>query len=179
MKIRRLAPLILTVALLWAGSIQAADIKKRTAIICVFDETRSLTSFQANTDGDGKADKVRSWFTQWLFADNESSRSSKIRFLWAPEDKSGPLKISSKDTHHVLVKLMSLTRDSVVASSSASDILTAVGWLFSINFKLEQVMATSVRSNAAGMKGQTVRLSCNFTNDTPEVEVPETGSGIG
>ena len=52
-----------------------------------------------------------------------------------------------------------------VAASSASDILTAVGWMFSINFKLEQVMASSVRSNAAGLKSQAVRLSCNFDSE--------------
>jgi len=172
--------LLLAAVLVGAATAQAADIKQRTAIVCVFDETRSLTSFQAADAGAGKADKVRSWFTQWLFADNESARSSKIRFLWTPEADSGPkLQINTKDTHHVLIKLMSLTRDSIVASSSASDILTAVGWLFSINFNLEQVMATSVRSNAAGMKAQTVRLSCKFTNETPEVEVPEAGSGLG
>lgn len=163
----------------WAGPAHAADIKKRTSIICVFGDTRSLTSFGGQKDGEGKPGKVRSWFTEWLFSDNQSSRSAKIRFLWAPEEKGAPLKISSKDTHHVLIKLMSITRDSVLASSSASDLLTAVGWLFSINFKLEQVMATSVRSNAAGMKGETVRMSCNFTNDTPEVEKPEKGAGLG
>lgn len=167
------------VALLWIGPVQAADIKKRTSIICVFEDTRSLTSFGGDEKGEGKPSKVRSWFTQWLFADNQSSRSSKIRFLWAPEVKGAPLQVHSKDTHHVLIKLMSITRNSVLASSSSSDILTAVGWLFSINFKLEQVMATSVRSNAAGMKGQTIRLSCNFTHDTPEVESPKTGDDIG
>lgn len=175
-----LAPMLIAAALLCAAPVQAADIKQRTAIICVFDETRSLTSFQHSEGGEGKPEKVRSWFTEWLFADNESARSSRIRFLWTPEAGPGPkLQIDAKDTHHVLVRLMSLTGDSIVAASSASDILTAVGWLFSINFKLEQVMATSVRSNAAGMKGQTVRLSCNFTNETPEVDDPDAAGNIG
>lgn len=171
--------LFLTTVLWWAGAAQGADINQRTAIICVFDETRSLTTFGDDTDS-RKSDKVRSWFTQWLFSDDSSSRSARIRFLWVPETPSGPrLKIDSKDTHHVLVRLMSQTTDSVLAASSASDILSAVGWLFTINFKLEQVMASSVRTNAAGMKSQAVRLSCSFDNETPEVEAPEEGGGTG
>lgn len=162
----------LAAALLWTGAAAAGDITKRTAIVCVFAETESLTAFGDDTGG-GKSGKVRSWFTQWLFSDDSSSRSAKIRFLWIPESPSGPrLRIDSKDTHHVLVRLMSQTRDSLVAASSASDILTAVGWMFTINFKLEQVMASSVRSNAAGLKSQAVRLSCSFDSRTPGIEAP-------
>lgn len=169
----------LIAALAWAGPIRAADIKQRTAIVCVFEETRSLTSFDGYVDT-GKPGKVRSWFTQWLFSDDESSRSSQIRFLWAPESPRGPrLSIESKETHHVLVRLMSQTNDSLLAASSASDILTAVGWLFSINFKLEQVMASSVRSNSAGLKSQAVRLSCTFDDQTPQVDKPASGSDLG
>lgn len=175
------AALLLTVlwTALWTTTALAADVKQRTAIVCVFDETRSLTSFEGYT-GAEKPTKVRSWFTQWLFSDENSSRSAKIRFLWEPKSPSGPrLRIESKDTHHVLVRLMSQTRDSLVAASSASDMLTAVGWLFSINFKLEQVMATTVKSNAAGMKSQAVRLSCSFDNDTPEADTPAPGNDTG
>jgi len=172
--------LVLIASLVWAGPIRAADIKQRTAIVCVFEETRSLTSFDGYAAGAGKPGKVRSWFTQWLFSDDESSRSSKIRFLWAPESPKGPrLSIESKETHHVLVRLMSQTNDSLLAASSASDILTAVGWLFSINFKLEQVMASSVRSNSAGLKSQAVRLSCTFDDQTPQVDQPASGSDLG
>lgn len=74
---------------------------------------------------------------------------------------------------------MSQTRDNVLAASSASDILTSVGWMFTINFKLEQVMASSVRTNAAGMKSQAVRPSCSFDNETPEVEAPGEDDATG
>lgn len=171
--------LVLIAALMWAGSIRAADIKQRTAIVCVFEESRSLTSFDSYSDS-GKPGKIRSYFTQWLFSDDESSRSSEIRFLWTPESPNGPrLNIESRETHHVLIRLMSQTRDSLLATSSASDVLTAVGWLFSINFKLEQVMASSVRSNPAGMKSQAVKLSCTFDNETPQVDKPASGSDLG
>lgn len=170
---------VLIAGLLWAGAASCADVKQPTAIVCVFDQTKSLTSFDDYTGGE-KSSKVRSWFTRWLFSDNNSSKSQKIRFLWTPKSPSGPsLKIKSKDTNHVLVRLMSQTRDSVVAASSASDILTAVGWLFSINFKLEQVMATSVRSNAAGMKSEAVRLSCSFSNEGPQVDKPGKDKDLG
>ena len=165
--------LVLTAAIAWAGNARAADIDRRTAIVCVFGETQSLTAFGGYTD-EGKSGKVRSWFTQWLFSDDSSSRSAKIRFLWIPDSPSGPrLEIDSKETHHVLVRLMSQTRDTVLAASSASDILSAVGWMFTINFKLEQVMASSVRSNAAGMKSQAVRLSCRFDSESPQLHAPE------
>jgi hypothetical protein len=154
-------------ALMWCAAAPAADIGKRTAIVCVFEETRSLTAFAEAAEG-SKADKVRSWFTEWLFSSEGSSGSARIRFLWIPQSESGSkLRVDSKDTHHVLVRLMSQTGNSVVAASSASDILTSVGWLFAINFKLEQVLATSVRSNAAGIQSQAVRLSCTFDSDTP------------
>jgi len=171
---RFMAPAILGAGVI--GAAPAADIDRRTAIVCVFDETRSLTSFGSQA-GDGNPDKVRSWFTEWLFSDESSSQSSKIRFLWIPEGPSGPeLKVDSKETHHVLVRLRSRTSSSVVASTSASDELTAVAWLFAINFKLEQVMASSVRSNVGGMKGQAVRLACNFSNETPSLETHGSGS---
>lgn len=173
------AALVLAAILTWAASnTQAADITRRTAIVCVFEETRSLTAFDGYTGG-AKPDKVRSWFTQWLFADDSSSRSSRIRFLWIPEATPGPkLRIDSKETHHVLIRLMSQTGNSVVAASSASDILTSVGWLFAINFRLEQILATSVQSNSAGVKSQAVRLSCSFDNETPQLEAPAEGNDI-
>jgi len=158
---------------IWAGAARAADIDQRTAILCVVEETQALTAFGGYEPDGEKSSKVRSWFTQWLFSDDSAARSAKIRFLWTPESSSGPrLRIESKDTHHVLIRLMSQTRDSLLAASSASDILTAVGWMFTINFKLEQVMASSVRSNAAGMKSEAVRLSCSFDSETPQVDAP-------
>lgn len=167
---------LLLAGLLGVAIAGAADIDQRTAIVCVYDETRSLTSFSAQA-GDGRPNKVRSWFTEWLFADEASSRSSKLHFLWVPESPSGPeLKVDTKETHHVLVRLRSTTRHSIIASTSASDELTAVSWLFAINFKLEQVMAVSVRSNVGGMKGQTVRLACNFSNEMPEQTTPGSGA---
>jgi len=168
---------LLLAGLLGPSFAPAADMGQRTAIVCVYDETRSLTSFGAESR-DGRPDEIRSWFTEWLFSDDSSSRSSNLHFLWIPESDSGPqLKVDTKETHHVLVRLRSTTGNSIIASTSASDELTAVAWLFAINFKLEQVMAVSVRSNVGGMKGQAVRLACNFSNDTPALATPDSKTG--
>lgn len=100
-----------------------------------------------------------------------SSSSSKLHFLWVPEAPAGPqLEVDTKETHHVPGRLRATPRHSIIASTSASDELTAVGWLFAINFKLEQVMAVSVRSNVGGMKGQAVRLACNFRSAAPQLD---------
>jgi len=164
-----LVPLLLAL-LAWTGAAHAADIDRRTAIVCVFEESRSLTAFRADAE-DGKADKVRSWFTEWLFSSDEADKSARIRFLWIPDSSAGSkLRIDSKDTHHVLIRLMSQTRNSLLAASSSSDILTSVGWLFAINFRLEQVLASNVRSNAGGIKSQAVRLSCTFDSEAPEAD---------
>lgn len=173
-------PLVLAGGLLWAGGVQSANIAQRTAMVCVPDESRYLIAFGDRDPGERAASGVRSRFGRWLFSGERSIGSSEIRFLWVPEGSSGPtLKVHTTQTHHILVDVRSQGRDSVVAVSSASDPLTVVGWLFSINFKLEQVMAASVHSNRGGLKSESMSLSCSFESKTPETELPAPGNNIG
>lgn len=153
-------------------------------MVCVFDQIESLSSVEHSKAEDaasrGKAGEIRSRFGQWLFSNNQDYGSDKIRFLWIPETSTGPsLKVHTSRTHHVLVEVRSQGRDSIVAVSSASDPLSVVGWLFSINFKLERIMAAMVQSNAAGLQSQAVHLSCNFTDKAPEASPPTMGNSIG
>lgn len=63
--------------------------------------------------------------------------------------------------------------------SSASDPFSLVGWLFSINFELEQIMAAVVQSNAAGVQSRAVQFSCDFEDKTPQAGPPIKGNSIG
>lgn len=172
--------LVLAGGLSWASGVRGADIEQRTAMVCVPDESRQLTAFGNRPDNEGPSSNARSRFGQWLFSANPSTHPSTIRFLWIPSGASGPtLKVHTTQTHHVLVNVRSQGRDSVVAVSSASDPFTVIGWLFSINFKLEQIVAASVQSNSAGSRSESVRFSCRFENRTPEIEAPAAGKGVG
>ena len=105
---------------------------------------------------------------------------AEIRFLWIPQGASGPaLRIHSTQAHHFLVDVRAQSRDSVVAVSSASDPFNIVSWVFSINFAAERVMAASVGSNPAGLRGLAVRLSCSFEDPAPRAAPPAPGSSIG
>lgn len=176
--------IMLAVSLSWSASAQSADIGRRTTIACVTERTEALTSVtgrsderSANTSNPGR---IRSRFGQWLLSRNQDQRSSPIRFLWRPRAPTGPrLEIVTTQTHHVLVKVRSQDHNSVVAVSSASDPFSIVGWLFSINFRLEQIVAAVVRSNAGGVQSQAVRFSCNFEDKTPQADQPARGNGIG
>lgn len=152
------------------GIATGADMKVNTAIVCVIEDSQSLTNF-GGYDGTDKPDKIRSKFVEWLFSEDNVSRRSNIRFLWTPDSSKGPqLKIFTKDTNHSQVRLLSQTKNTIIATSSASDTLTAVGWVFSINFKLEEVMGSTVKSNLAGLQGKTVKYSCQFDDQILESE---------
>lgn len=47
------------------------------------------------------------------------------------------------------------------------------------NFKLEQVMAVVVQTNAGRLQGQAVKLACNFEEKTPQIGPATAGNGIG
>jgi len=166
--------------LLWAAAAPGANIGERTAMTCVPEKTLDLGAFGAPAEGEGPADSTRARFGQWLFNSGQPRGSSEIRFLWIPQGASGPrLRVHTSDTHHVLVDVRAQDRHSVIAVSAASDPLTLVGWLFSINFEREQVMAASVQSNAAGSRSESVRFSCSFDSRTPAVDTPAPGNRIG
>lgn len=172
--------LLTVVSLSWSGYAQGADIERRTTMVCVVDQSKGFTALEGRSVGEAAQSATRSRFGQWLFSNNQDYGSDKIRFLWIPETSTGPsLKVHTSRTHHVLVEVRSQGRDSIVAVSSASDPLSVVGWLFSINFKLERITAAMVQSNAAGLQSQAVQLSCNFEDKTPQAIPPAMGNSIG
>lgn len=173
--------LLLFVAVLTPYSpMRAADIGRITSIICVTNESRTLLSIPPYS-GTSKSDRVVSSYTQWMFDADKQPRQSKIRFLWIPHTSSTPpeLKISTTDTNHGGARLLSQTRHGVLAVTSGSAWETNVGWMFAINFKAEQVIATSIFSNLGGGRGQAFSYSCRFNDETPEVEAPGPGDDTG
>lgn len=156
--------LLLCNVFVFAETSLAADIKRRTAIVCVSQETEALTNFQGY-EGDQKSEKAMSWFTQW-FLSTENTSPSEVRFLWTPHSPTNPpsLKIASDDANHALIQLLSQTRHGLLVATSGSGYMTNIGWMFAINFKSEQVIATSVYSNFGGMRGQAINYSCSFNS---------------
>ena len=171
--------LLLLVAVLSPHSPQAGDIGRATSIICVSEESKTLVSVPRYA-GTSNADKVVSSYTQWMFDADKQPRQSEIRFLWIPHTPESPpeLRIATSDTNHAVVRLLSQTRHGILAATSGSGRSTNVGWMFAINFKAEQVIATSIFSNIGGARGQAFTYSCRFDNETPEVETPQPGDDI-
>lgn len=175
--------LALVLGAMGSNAINGADIDRRTAMVCVFDEAKSLVLSGAESDkhpGKNKPDEIRSRFGRWLLSGNRDHGSSRIRFLWIPDADTGPeLKVHASHTRHVLVQVRSQGPNSLVAVSSASDPFSVAGWLFSINFDLEQVLAAAVTSNPAGLESRAVKLSCSFNDKTPSVDPPAAGNSVG
>jgi hypothetical protein len=173
--------LALSLAAVPPQSAKAADIGQRTAIVCVSQQSKSLISIPPYA-GSTRKDKLVSTFTQWMFeAEKKQARPLKIRFLWIPHTQSTPaeLKIATTDSRHGIIRLLSQTRYGVLAATSASLGETNVGWMFAINFKAEQVIATSVYSNFGGARGQAFNYSCRFDNETPQGKPPGADGGVG
>ena len=171
---------LMLAAVLTPHATSAADIGQRTAVVCISQESKSLVTnpgYAANT----KRDQTISSFTQWMFEAEKSPRPLQIRFLWIPPTASTPpeLKISTTDSRHGVVRLLSQTRHGILVATSASIKDTNIGWMFAINFKAEQVVSTSVYSNFGGGRGRAFSYSCQFDNDTPRVDPPGTGAGVG
>ena len=154
------------------GPAGAADLEFGADIICIENEFRSLTNQDAYT-GDKKAIKINSWFSDWLFNDDNYAKNATVTFDWTPWTVNGPvLKIMADDRSHNLTRLMSRTKDSLIAVTSASDPLTAESWLFSLNFPQEAVIATQVQTNVGGMKGKVIVYDCSFNDKSPAVKKP-------
>jgi hypothetical protein len=159
----------------------AADINQRTAILCVSRDVKTLISIPAY-GGDSRRDRTVSSFTQWMFEAEGEPRPQEIRFLWIPPADGVPpeLKIATTDSRHGIVKLLSQTRHDLLVATSASSGQTNVGWMFAINFKAEQVIATSVYSNIGGGRGRAFSYDCRFDNETPHrAPAPSGGDANG
>lgn len=161
------------------GPAMAASLEFDMRITCRVDETRALTN-QSQYRGGKKAEKINSWFSDWLFNDDNYSKNSAIEFDWTPWTPDGPsLKITDSDTVHNSIRLLSRTKDSLIAVTSASDTLTAESWLFTLNFRHEAVIATQIQTNIGGVKGKVVAYACDFSNKNRQIKAPEPTDGVG
>lgn len=157
----------------------AASMEWDTRITCRVDETSALIN-RNQYRGDKKVVKIESYFSDWLFNDDNYSKDSSIVFEWTAWTPDGPsLKITADDTHHHSIRLLSRTKDSLIAVSSSSDPMTAVGWLFSLNFRQEAVIATQIQTNIGGMKGKVLVYACDFNDKNRQIKAPEPKDSIG
>jgi hypothetical protein len=116
-----------------------------------------------DSDSTKSSEKVKSWFSEWLFAEIFSQIKSKIKLVWKPIAEMGPsVKIITNENAHNSIRLRSYTKDSLIVVSSASSPFTTESWSFAINFKIETVLATRVQSNLGGVKGEIITYNCNF-----------------
>ena len=140
----------------------AAATDVRMLIECTFEESVSLSSI-GSYEGDSKVGTINSWFGELVLAKDNQRAGSTLTLHWNPSASGGPvLEITADDTVHNLLRLISRTGDSVIAVTSASDRLTAESWLITLNFAREEVIATRVQTNIAGVKGQVLRYDCTF-----------------
>lgn len=169
---------ILAAAASWPA--WAADVGRRTTILCVSQDSTSVTSIPgAHADG-SNSEKTISSFTQWMFEAEKEPAPSEIRFLWIPYSPTNApeLKIQDAGNNHSVIRLLSQTRHGILAATSGSGRLTNIGWMFAINFKAEQVIATQVFSNLGGARGRAFTYSCRFDNQLPK-DAPAQGKAPG
>ena len=161
------------------GPAMAASLEWDTRVTCRVDETRALI-YQDQYRGDKKAVKIYSYFSDWLFNDDNYSKDTSIEFDWTAWTPDGPsLKITDSDTVHNSIRLISRTKDSLIAVTSASDSLTAESWLFTLNFHHEAVIATQIQTNIGGMKGKVLVYTCDFSNKNRQIKAPEPKDSVG
>jgi len=140
----------------------AANIKQTTTISCISDDS-SVNGTHSNSNSDKNPEKINSWFSEWLFAENFSQIKSKIKFVWTPRTDKGPkIEIITNEKAHNSIRLRSYTKNSLIVVSSASSPFTTESWSFVLNFKIETILATRVQSNVGGVKGEILTYNCQF-----------------
>ncbi len=140
----------------------AANIKQTTTISCISDDS-SVNGTHRDSDSDNNPDRINSWFSEWLFAENFSQIKSKIKIVWTPRTDKGPkIEIITNEKAHNSIRLRSYTKNSLIVVSSASSPFTTESWSFVLNFKIETILATRVQSNVGGVKGEILTYNCQF-----------------
>ena len=140
----------------------AANIKQVTTISCISDDS-SVNGTHRNSDSAKNPERINSWFSEWLFAENFSQIKSKIKFVWTPRTDKGPkIEIITNEKAHNSIRLRSYTKNSLIVVSSASSPFTTESWSFVLNFKIETILATRVQSNVGGVKGEILTYNCQF-----------------
>ena len=140
----------------------AANIKQTTTISCISDDS-SVNGTHSNSNSGNNPEKINSWFSEWLFAENFSQIKSKIKIIWTPRTDKGPkIEIITNEKSHNSIRLRSYTKNSLIVVSSASSPFTTESWSFVLNFKIETILATRVQSNVGGVKGEILTYNCRF-----------------
>lgn len=160
---------ILAFLLLLPVSAQPANIKLQNTISCISDQS-SLQGRHREYSARNNSEKVKSWFSQWMMAENFGDRKSKVNFLWKPAADKGPsIQIETTDKAHNLVKIRSYTKSSLIVVSSASNPFSTESWTFIFNFPVETMIATRVQSNIGGVKGEVITYNCRFESLEPVI----------
>jgi len=142
--------------------VSAANIKQATTISCISDDS-SVNGTHSSSNSSENPERIKSWFSEWLFAENFSQIKSKIKFVWTPRTEKGPsIEIITNEKSHNSIKLRSYTKESLIVVSSASSPFTTESWSFVLNFKIETILATRVQSNVGGVKGEILTYNCQF-----------------
>ena len=142
--------------------VNGASIKQASTIACVSYDSSVKGQYQ-QFEAQNSAEKARSLFSEWLFAENFSEIKSKIKFLWQPVSEKGPsIKIITNEKSHNLIKIRSRTKHSLIVISSASNPFTIESWSFAFNFAIETLIATRVQSNIGSVKAEIISYNCQF-----------------
>ena len=156
-------------ALICAGGAHAADIRTGTRIDCIAGESRMIAEIGGGGDAsEGRIDRIDARFAEWIFEAKKDPESPEITLNWFPRLPDGAmLEIITLGVDRATMSLLSWTDDSLIAVTTASDQLTAEGWMYTVNFKQESVIATRVQSNIAGVRGAVIAFSCTFQDVWP------------
>lgn len=159
--------IILAFLLLLPLTAHTADIKLQHTISCISDQS-SLQGRHKEYSARTNSEKAKSWFSEWMMAENFGDMKSKVSFVWIPRSDKGPaIKIETTDKPHNLIHIRSLTKNSLIVVSSASNPLSTESWTFVFNFAVETVVATRVQSNIGGVKGEVITYNCHFESLDP------------
>ncbi len=159
--------ILIAILLLAPMALQAADINRQALISCISDKS-SLEGRHKEYLARNNSEKARSWFSEWMLAENFGDKKSKISFVWRPKTDKGPsITIETTDKPHSLIRIRSKTRNDLIVVSSASSPFSAESWTFSFNFAVETVIATRVQSNIGGIKGEVITYNCLFEHLDP------------
>ena len=152
-----------------AGGAWAADIKTGTRIDCIAGESRMLADVGDGSGiSEGRIDQIDTRFAKWIFDAKKDPESPEITLNWYPRSSDGAmLEIITLGVNRATMSLLSWTDDSLIAVLSASDQLTAEGWMYSVNFEQDLVIATRVQTNIAGVRGAVIAYSCTFLDVWP------------
>ena len=167
--------LVLAILLFAPLTLQAANIKKQTLISCTSDKS-SLQGRHKEYTARNNSEKAKSWFSEWMLAENFGDMKSRIGFVWRPKTDKGPsITIETTDKPHSLIRIRSMTKNDLIVVSSASSPFSAESWTFSFNFAVETMIATRVQSNIGGIKGEVITYNCLFEHldaDTEKADDP-------